>query len=64
LKKGSKYRDALKLRERYEDRRQSKNETSNTLEEFKKQEELANMSAFERSVYENRRQREYLLKEY
>ena len=60
-KKGkSKYEAALDKRERTE----GKEAEIPALEAFKNSEDYSNMSPFERSVEENRRQREYLLEEY
>ena len=60
-KKGkSRYEKALDQRQRKDALK--KNETARALEEFGKNAELGELSGIERSIEENKRQREYLLK--
>ena len=61
-KKGkSKYEKQYDKRQRKEGP-QKDSDTARTLEDFQYSDELANLSTIERSLEENRRQREYLLR--
>ena len=60
--KESKYKAAFDERKKLEDAYREKSSSAQALEEFKRSEEYEHMTPFERTVHENRRQREYLLK--
>ena len=63
-KSQSKFKEALNQREKIEDTIKEKNASTRALQAFKKSEDYENMTPFERSLEQNRHQREYLLKEY
>ena len=65
-KKGkSKYEKQYNKRQRKDGQKEAdENETARALEDFQHSDEIAKLSTIERSLEENRRQREYLLKQH